>query len=193
MDELQNSLGEKQLHRRHSVENGLKLAPLSPEAPSRHPTEPPHTPVRVTQVLGKTSNSRELPGSPLVNSPTGSVSGKLIQMYEELSRADVKRPTSTASGSSASADATRNMTENKTFPGVFDGARDDSEDEEKQKLGEVEASGEQETCVRIVASEEVEYVEEHVPTVMDNKRTAKRANWEVEDEQRGVDGYDECF
>ncbi|KAI5782714.1 hypothetical protein EDC01DRAFT_224025 [Geopyxis carbonaria] len=49
------------------------------------------TPTRHGQVLSKLSNQEALTGFPIL-SPTGSVSGKLIQLFEELSRSETHSP-----------------------------------------------------------------------------------------------------
>jgi hypothetical protein len=168
--------------------------------------ERPHTPVRVSQVLGKISNSRDpitiivnppapsSVNSPLsVHSPSGSVSGKLIQLFEELSRPDTTRTSSAASKSSVGTDPTKMMCENvstgkgTSFSGAMDGAQDDEDADVNKENVEPPDEGE-EHCVWMVVGEEL--VEKQQETTGSLGAEAKRARRESD---ANSDGFNERF
>ena len=177
--------------------------------PPTQAVERPHTPVRVAQVLGKTSNSRDLVpvqppapsavNSPLsVNSPAGSVSGKLIQLFEEMSKPDQARTSSAASKSSVSTDPTKTMSENvstgkpTSFSGAVDGAQD--EDHTVFETDNEELEDNDKPCLWIEAGSELgEQVSESGSSrSREAVRNSKRVKWGGE-VIVGSDGFDECF
>lgn len=177
--------------------------------PPTQAVERPHTPVRVAQVLGKTSNSRDLVplqppapssvNSPLsVNSPAGSVSGKLIQLFEEMSKPEQTRTSSAASKSSVGTDPTKTMTENvstgktTSFSDGMDGAED--EEDTNEELDNEEPDHNNNQCVWIEAGSEPGsgFSETGSLRSRDGGRNSKRVKWVGEVKAR-TDGYDECF
>ena len=79
---------------------GLEVSPSSPPSSAAAAAAVAETPAR--QVLSKISNNRDLhPSSPGL-SPSGTVSGKLIKLFEELSKANSQQSPSRSADSSPS-------------------------------------------------------------------------------------------